>query len=271
MPELPEVETIARILREGSASVPGLVGQEICACQLTWHKTLAEPIPEGFPERLAGQVIRQIGRRGKYLLFELDDQTLIIHLRMSGDMRVVPVEEAPAVHDRFWLEFRSGFKLVFNDARKFGRVWLTSDRESVLGKLGPDPFSESLTAASFHALLSGRKRSIKPLLLDQSIIAGIGNIYADEALFRAGIHPQRLSHTISKHLAAELLAAIREVLQLGIENNGASIDWVYRGGGFQNKFLVYAREGQPCPNCGTAIVKIKVGQRGTHFCPRCQI
>ena len=161
--------------------------------------------------------------------------------------------------------------MVFNDTRKFGRVWLVEDAQSVLGGLGPEPLDESLTGSDFYRMLQKQKRQIKPLLLDQSFLAGLGNIYTDEALFQARIHPLTAACAIQKSEANELLAAIRSVLQEGIQRNGASIDWVYRGGDFQNHFQVYQRDGQPCSRCGTEIQRITVGQRGTHFCPRCQI
>lgn len=270
MPELPEVETIARLLREGSPDAPSIVGQTIAGCEITWHRTVAEPGCDTLGGRLDGQVVQTVGRRGKYLLIELTEDTLIIHLRMSGDLRVEPAGTEPQPHDRFWLKFEAGGKLVFNDPRKFGRVWLTDDPAHVLGRLGLDPFDDTLTSARFAKMLEDRRRRIKPLLQDQSFIAGIGNIYADEALFRAGIHPQRQSNAITAIEAAGLLEAIRKVLLLGIENNGASIDWVYRGGGFQNLFKVYGRTAEPCPCCGQPIAKIWEGQRGTHFCPHCQ-
>jgi len=161
--------------------------------------------------------------------------------------------------------------LVLNDTRKFGRVWLVTDPQEVIGGLGPEPFDPSFTVQMLYELLHGRRRQMKPLLLDQHFIAGLGNIYTDEALHFSQVHPLRLSDTISVSEAEKLLYAIRTVLQSGIEHNGASIDWVYRGGSFQNHFRVYDRAGQPCPACGTPIQRIVVGQRGTHFCPTCQV
>ncbi|HOR78751.1 MAG TPA: zinc finger domain-containing protein, partial [Anaerolineaceae bacterium] len=166
--------------------------------------------------------------------------------------------------------FNSGWKLVFNDTRKFGRAWLTEDPQKVLSGIGPEPLDPDLTPDKFHAMLQVRSRQIKPLLMDQRFLAGLGNIYTDEALFSAGIHPLRRSDTLTQPEAERLLAAIREVLQQGILAKGASIDWVYRGGDFQNHFQVYKRTGSPCPRCGTPIQRIVVGQRSTHFCPVCQ-
>ena len=195
---------------------------------------------------------------------------------MSGDMRVEssctdsgeprPFEK----HDRLALEFNNGQRLVFNDTRKFGRAWLVKDPAEVLGSLGPEPLDELLTPEIFFNMLQNRRRQLKPLLMDQSFIAGLGNIYTDEALHLAKLHPLAVSDQVSREGAARLLTAIRSVLGEGIRRNGASIDWVYRGGDFQNHFSVYGRAGSPCPNCGTPIERLVVGQRGTHICPNCQ-
>jgi formamidopyrimidine-DNA glycosylase len=160
--------------------------------------------------------------------------------------------------------------MVFNDTRKFGRVWLLEDPEEVLGLLGPEPLGESLTSSIFYGMLHCRRRQLKPLLLDQTFLAGLGNIYTDEALHHARLHPLALSDRLSIEQADRLLYSIRNVLQEGIRRQGASIDWVYRGGDFQNYFRVYQRTGEPCPECGTAILRLVIGQRGTHFCPDCQ-
>ncbi|HOF25724.1 MAG TPA: zinc finger domain-containing protein, partial [Anaerolineaceae bacterium] len=181
-----------------------------------------------------------------------------------------PAGEPTQKHDRLQLNFNSGWKLVFNDTRKFGRAWLTEDPQKVLSGIGSEPLDPDLTPDKFHAMLQVRSRQIKPLLMDQRFLAGLGNIYTDEALFSAGIHPLRRSDTLTQPEAERLLAAIREVLQQGILAKGASIDWVYRGGDFQNHFQVYKRTGSPCPRCGTPIQRIVVGQRSTHFCPVCQ-
>lgn len=161
-------------------------------------------------------------------------------------------------------------RLAFNDARKFGRVWLTNDSCLVLNNLGPEPLSPELTPRLFYQMLASRRRQLKPLLLDQTFLAGLGNIYTDEALHLAGLHPLVLANKLSPRHAEKLLEAIRSVLQEGIKRNGASIDWVYRGGEFQNHFRVYQRTGEACPCCGSAVERITIGQRGTHFCPSCQ-
>jgi formamidopyrimidine-DNA glycosylase len=160
--------------------------------------------------------------------------------------------------------------LVFNDTRKFGRVWLTDNLESVTGRLGPEPLEPAFTAEFLLGRLRARRRRLKSLLLDQGFLAGMGNIYTDEALHLARLHPLKSSQSVSRVQARRLHRAIRAILREGIRRNGASIDWVYRGGDFQNHFRVYDREGHPCPVCGTTIRRLVVGQRGTHICPRCQ-
>jgi len=281
MPELPEVETITRSLNHpggrvfndsGSLSTyPGVVGRTIRNCVVQWERTIAAPDVQSFCSQLAGQCIREVNRRGKFILFTLSDGFLICHLRMSGDIRVeADLPETIQKHDRVLLQFEDGLRLVFNDPRKFGRFWLVDDPQKVLSALGPDPFSDELTPARMHEMLQNRKRTIKPLLMDQSFLAGLGNIYTDEALHLARIHPLQRSDRLTLEQAGRLLDSIREVLMEGIRRNGASIDWVYRGGEFQNYFKVYQRTGKPCYTCGSPIVRIVNGQRGTHFCPNCQ-
>jgi formamidopyrimidine-DNA glycosylase len=177
----------------------------------------------------------------------------------------------PEKHDRLILKLTDGSSLVFNDTRKFGRVWLTANPENVLGRLGPEPLSVDFTPQWLHTALHNRHRQLKPLLLDQTFLAGLGNIYTDEALHIAKLHPLVLSDSITAQQAQSLRAAVRKVLKEGILRNGASIDWVYRGGEFQNHFRVYDREGKPCPVCGAKIERILVGQRSTHYCPKCQM
>jgi len=265
MPELPEVETIARKLR------PELVGKSILKADLLWDRTLATPAPAKFKKQIKGQEIRGVGRRAKYFVMDLSDFHLFVHLRMSGDLYIKEVDAATEKHDRLVLNLDPGdTRLVFNDTRKFGRVWLVQDPNEVVGGLGPEPLSEEFTAQMLYEGLQSRHRQLKPLLLDQSFLAGMGNIYTDEALHKARLHPLATSDSVNREQAGALWEAIREVLREGIRRNGASIDWVYRGGEFQNYFRVYDRKGQPCPVCGTAIERLVVGQRGTHICPSCQ-
>ena len=270
MPELPEVETIARLLREGGQEQPTLLGRYILGAKVLWARTLAEPSAEEFEHRVLKQEIEDIRRRGKFLIFRLSRDWLLLHLRMSGDLLVRPSGTPPASHDRLVLELEGNIQLAFNDARKFGRVWLVSEVDTVVEQLGPEPLDEAFTAQDLYERLHATRRQLKPLLLDQSFMAGLGNIYVDEALNLAKLHPLIPANTLSQAQAGRLLESIRAVLQDGIRRNGASIDWVYRGGDFQNYFRVYQRTGQPCPDCGTPVERIVVGQRGTHFCPNCQ-
>ena len=259
-----------------------MVGKSIIKADLLWSRTLATPILEKFKKLVKGQVIQAVSRRAKYFVMELSDYHLFIHLRMSGDLYIKEADAAPEKHDRliFTLTptpFPMGegrgvreSKLVFNDTRKFGRVWLVRDPDEVIGGLGPEPLSDEFTAEMLYNSVQSRRRQLKPLLLDQSFLAGLGNIYTDESLHMARLHPLASSDSINWEQAQALWDAIRKVLQEGIRRNGASIDWVYRGGEFQNYFRVYDRAGQPCPVCGTAIERLVVGQRGTHVCPNCQ-
>jgi formamidopyrimidine-DNA glycosylase len=270
MPELPEVETIAVILRQGNDEQPPVTGRQVIDTQLLWERTLASPSPAEFKSRIIGQRIEDSARRGKYLLLPLSADTLIIHLRMSGDLLVEPATQPTAPHHRLMLNLDGGLRLAFNDTRKFGRVWLTSDPGKVLNSLGPEPLDPAFTAGDLYQRLQSRGRQLKPLLLDQSFLAGLGNIYTDEALNLARIHPLTIANTLTEEQTRRLWDAIRNVLTAGIRSNGASIDWVYRGGSYQHQFRVYNRAGEPCPECGTTIVRIVVGQRGTHLCPNCQ-
>lgn len=264
MPELPEVETIARKL------APELLGRTIKEADLRWSRTLAAPSPRKFREQVKGQKITGVSRRAKYLILSLSTFHLLIHLRMSGDLYVKNSTIKPEEHDRLVLKLSGNKSLVFNDTRKFGRVWLTTDAQEVLGKLGPEPLGRDFTPQWLFASLQEKHRRLKPLLLDQAFLAGLGNIYTDEALHLAKLHPLKRSDSVTQEQAEALHEAIRKVLREGIRRNGASIDWVYRGGEFQNYFRVYDREGEPCHVCGTQIERITIGQRGTHFCPNCQ-
>ena len=280
MPELPEVETLVRTLR------PQLVGKRIMEADVRWVRTLSTPSAKKFKEQIKGQEILDVSRRAKFFNIRLSAHrgpqgkvyNLLIHLRMSGDLLIKQGKIKPEKHDRLIFTLapvhdgkmiRKSF-LVFNDTRKFGRVWLTDDLGKVLGKLGPEPLSKGFTPDWLYNSLRRRHRQLKPLLLDQTFLAGLGNIYTDEALHMAKLHPRALSDTVTARQAEALHHAIRAVLREGIRRNGASIDWVYRGGDFQNHFRVYDRDGEPCPVCGTIIEKIIVGQRGTHICPKCQ-
>ncbi len=269
MPELPEVETIARALR------PKLIGRTILAADLLWPRTLVQPSADAFQKDIVGQEIVDVTRRGKLIYLRLSTLTLFVHLRMSGDLDIKDADAPPGKHDRLRLRLSAAEQagertLAFTDTRKFGRVWLVRNPQEVTGKLGLEPLEADFTPQSLYAGLQARRRQLKPLLLDQTFLAGLGNIYTDEALHLARLHPQTMSNAVKREQAAALWEAIRAVLQEGIRRNGASIDWVYHGGQFQNHFRVYRRQGQPCLACGSLIQRLVVGQRSTHICPACQ-
>ncbi len=268
MPELPEVETVARSIE------PHVVGRTIVAADVRWARTVATPSPKKFKQQIQGQRILGVSRRAKYIILQLENYNLLIHLRMSGDLTVRKGKIQAEKHDRVILSLRGKrgeeSYLAFNDTRKFGRIWLTAEPESVLSKLGPEPLGKEFTPQWLYENLHKRSRQLKPLILDQTFLAGVGNIYADESLHMAKLHPLGLSNAVTLKQATALCEAIKSVLKEGIRRNGASIDWVYRGGEYQNYFRVYDREGKPCLVCGTEIQKFTVGQRGTHVCPKCQ-
>jgi len=276
MPELPEVETIIRSISNAVLPSMSILNQEVMRVDVFWNRTLANQTPSSFAQRMCGQRILSIFRRGKFLVFQLTKDVMLIHLRMSGDVRVERsfdangVPQKPHKHDRLIITFANHTRLIFYNPRKFGRVWLMDDPDSVLASLGPEPLDPNLSPQLFFKKLQAHKRQIKPLLMDQHFLAGLGNIYTDEALFHARIHPLRISNAIKREESKALLDAIRLVLKEGIRRNGASIDWVYRGGEFQNQFQVYGRAGDPCPRCGAKIERIVVSQRGTHICVNCQ-
>lgn len=271
MPELPEVETIARSLQNGNGDSPAIVGRKITGAEVLWERTLATPMEKKFIRQVVGQVIQRVDRRGKFIQIHLSDDVLLVHLRMSGDLIVGAGSTPLGSHPRLVIYLDQNLQLSFTDARKFGRVWLVADAATVTGKLGPEPLDPDFTPGEFAERLAARKRQIKPLLLDQAFLAGVGNIYADESLHLAKIHPLTRSDQLSRTEAEALLKSIREVLNAGIEMNGASLDWVYRGGDYQNHFRVYNRGDEACMVCGTSIERNVVGQRGTHHCPNCQV
>jgi formamidopyrimidine-DNA glycosylase len=270
MPELPEIETFRQRFLHGTDEFPIMVGKTIVGIDLLWQRSLAYPSLDDFTRFVIDQTIQDINRRGKYLIFNLPVGMMVFHLRMSGDLVIEPISNPIAKHDRLLIHLDGGIRLAFNDTRKFGRVWFTDDSKSFFSHLGPEPLDNTLSADVLYTKLQKRKRKIKPLLLDQSFLAGMGNIYTDEALFHCGIHPETIANTIPLQKAEDLLGSIRKVLTEAIKQNGSSIDWIYRGGEFQKFFQVYQRTGEPCPRCETEIRRIVVGQRGTHFCPSCQ-
>ena len=270
MPELPEVETVVRGLRVL------LLGRRIEAMWHDWEPTIHSPSSAEFAARVRGQLIVSVKRRGKYILVGLEHDVLVIHLKMSGRLYVVDAgaehEADKWVHVRFELDGRR--QLRFSDLRKFGKVYLTNDVDGLLSHLGPEPLGADFTLDGFRTGMVGRTRAIKAQLLDQAIVAGIGNIYADEALFRAGIHPATRVNDLEEEDIALLHRTIQDTLRAGIQHEGASISWYRKPDGTkgesQNHFYVYGRTDLPCRQCGAVINKIRVAQRGTHFCPMCQ-
>ncbi|MBN1316271.1 MAG: bifunctional DNA-formamidopyrimidine glycosylase/DNA-(apurinic or apyrimidinic site) lyase [Anaerolineales bacterium] len=264
MPELPEVEVTMRSLR------PQLIGRYVQRVILEWPRHT--PNPSDLQAFLPGRTITGMGRRGKYITTDLNpaDRSLLFHLGMSGRLAVYPAGESPDKHAHTIICLDNGRELRFSDARKFGRIYFVSDRASILGRLGPEPLSEAFSKTWLVENLARRKRAIKPLLLEQNFIAGLGNIYTDEVLHRSGIDPRRPANSLNLAEASALHASIRYVLTKAIERNGTSFDWVYPDGNMQEYLAVYGRGGELCYRCGKTIEKIVLAQRGTHFCPGCQ-
>ncbi len=267
MPELPEVQTIL------DALTPQILDQAILRVTALWPPVVDRPDRPLFEAWMQGRRVVAVGRRGKYMLFRLDDDRwLIMHLRMTGKVRVVAADEPLRPHDRLIFHLADGRDWRFEDQRKFGRVYLVEDPQEVVGKLGPEPLGPDFTADDLAATLARRTAPIKSLLLDQRIVAGIGNIYADEALFRARIHPLRPGGSLTPDEITRLVAAVQEVLQQALNEMGTTLRDYRRPdgsvGSFQNSLQVFRRTGEPCPSCGAPIQRIVVGGRSTHFCPR---
>lgn len=270
MPELPEVETIRNELS------PHVTGHVIKGIELFWERAVSYPSAAEFKQKIAGQKILKLGRRGKYLIFQLaSGQSLIVHLRMTGSLLVKPANEAPDKYVRSIIRLDNGQALQMRDPRKMGRLWLVDDITRVVGALGPEPLEPGFTLDVFEALLKRHGAPVKAVLIDQNIIAGVGNMYADEALYRARVHPLRLADQLSHAEMEKLFTAIREILLAAIENKGASVENYYRPDGklgtahyhFQ---VAHRLGGKECPVCGGPVERIEVRNRGTYFCPKCQ-
>jgi formamidopyrimidine-DNA glycosylase len=271
MPELPEVETIAVGLRAV------LTGRVIAGAEVYWERSLEPPDSHNFKQRVIHQTIVDVTRRGKWLVLELDcEDTLLVHLRMSGQLRLDP-PRAETRHLRVLFTLDNGQQLGFFDQRKFGRLHLTSNVCEVLGVLGPEPLSDEFTVARFGDMLVQRRGRVKPLLLNQRFLAGLGNIYVDEALWQARIHPMRAANSLSAGEVQFLHRSIQSVLKAAIGQGGTTLtDSGFRrpdgrAGEFARRLAVYGRGGQPCLRCDAVIERIRVSQRGTHLCPRCQL
>jgi formamidopyrimidine-DNA glycosylase len=274
MPELPEVETVVRGLRAP------LAGRTITGAVFSRPPgRMTNLDPGAMAARITGQAVRQIDRRAKYLVFTLDPDKLVIHLKMTGHLYVVPAAEANP-YDR-WLRVAfpldNGTELRFSDVRRFGRAYLCRDLSEVLPDLGPEPLDDSFTLAVFREQIAGRKGVLKSLLLNQAFVAGVGNIYADESLHIARLHPLRTADSLSDEEIVRLYQAIRQALNDGLRYQGASIDWYRKPDGTRGESQDHLRAYRtredsdvPCPVCGSPISTIRVGQRSTHFCPTCQ-
>ncbi len=269
MPELPEVETIKNEL------IPHIVGRTLTGVTLFWDGIVRQPSVADFRSRLIGQKITGVTRNGKYLIVSLtSDDLLIIHLKMSGSLLISQDSSEPPKYTRAIIHLDKGNSIFFRDPRKFGAMWLVKDRSSITGKLGPEPLEADFTPQVLAQRLKNRTAPIKALLFDQSFVAGIGNMYADEALFAARIHPLRPGGSLSQDEIERLHTAIRQILWSAIGNKGASVLNYFRPGGELGtahfEFKVAHRGGKPCPSCGTPIQRIPVRNRGTYFCPKCQ-
>lgn len=267
------METIRRQLE------PEVSGRKIVSVRVI-DPLITEPaLPARLTRQLEGRKITGVNRRGKYLRFDLDNgDTLVLHLRMTGILTraVPPLTAEEQKYLRLVIELDDGAQLIFRDSRRFGKALLLTPADSAdyWNKMGLEPLERSFNTAKLSALMKGRARPIKPALMDQHLIAGIGNIYADEALFEAGIHPERPAGDVSGKEMEALAKSIKSTLRRAIRLEGSSID-SYRDtrgnrGRFQDTFRVHRRAGEPCPRCGKTIEKIKVGGRGTYLCPRCQ-
>ena len=274
MPELPEVETVVRLIR------PRLLGRRFTDLDVTWERTLGGATRSEFERAVVGSRVLGVWRRAKYIVIDLERRgrpagCLLGHLRMTGRMHVEPRSADPGPYARVRLGLDGGEVFSFVDVRKFGRLRHLADPDPVFAKLGPEPLGDEFTAAWLRRALRARRRMLKPLLLDQGFLAGLGNIYVDESLHRARLHPLRRSDRVRPAAAGRLQAEIRATLEEAIEREGSSFDSFYRTpegrpGSYQDQFRVYGRDGKPCLSCGSTIRKLVVGQRGTHFCPRCQ-
>lgn len=273
MPELPEVETVVRDLR-----ADGLVGLAVRDVVLRWPGVLGGAEASELTNGVRGRRVLDVTRRAKFIHVVLGgNASLLIHLRMTGRLVLSGRAAAPLPHERARLALSDGRALVFCDPRKFGRWVFTADPAAHLARLGPEPLSGALTPRQFSGQLQRRRRLLKPLLLDQAFLAGVGNIYADESLWAARLHPLRMSCSLTPGEGARLLRCVRRVLRQAIRLGGTTLgggEGNFRGprgqGRNQERLSVYGRRGEPCPRCGGAIRRLVVGQRGTHVCERCQ-
>jgi formamidopyrimidine-DNA glycosylase len=273
MPELPEVETVRRTLEQL------VIGKKITDIQILWGKIIKKPDDsEEFKSKLIGETFKGIGRRGKFLLFYLSNYTLVSHLRMEGRFGVFSKEEPIDKHTHVIFALEGGTELRYRDVRKFGTMHVFPHGEELNGPplagLGPEPFSDSFTVKHLAERLKKTERKIKVTLLDQRIVVGLGNIYVDEALHRAGIHPERKANSLKRKeiikLHEEVVATLSEAVAKGGSTIRSYVNSQGQIGLFQLELFVYGRKGEACKRCGDGIEKIKLGGRGTHFCKSCQ-
>ena len=273
MPELPEVETVKRTLEQL------ILGREIKDVTVHWTKIIKKPIEtEQFIDALKGQKVEAIDRRGKFLIFYFTDLAMVSHLRMEGKYGLFPKDEPVEKHTHVLFTFSDGTELRYKDVRKFGTMHLFKKGEEhqslPLSKLGPEPLSADFNTAYLYEALQKKNRTIKAVLLDQELVVGVGNIYVDEALFRARIHPQTIASALTYEETDRLVEVIKETLAEAIEQGGSTIRSYINSQGqigmFQQQLYVYGRNGEQCKECGTEIEKLKVAGRGTHICPSCQ-
>lgn len=269
MPELPEVETSRRGLS------PWLVGQQI-ECVVVRDRRLRWPVPDGIEQLLAGQTIRSLRRRAKYLLFDTDRGTALLHLGMSGSVRIIEQDEPAARHDHLDIQIVSGKSMRFRDPRRFGSfLWAdNADAHPLLKSLGPEPLSDGFDGDYLWRKARGRRVAIKQFIMNSAVVVGVGNIYASEALFSAGIHPKRSSNRVAKHRMVLLADAIKGVLERAIEAGGTTLRDFHGSDGepgyFAQQLDVYGRADEPCRHCERPIAAIVQGQRSTYYCMRCQ-
>ncbi len=267
MPELPEVETIKNELS------PQIIGRRFADVTVCDAKIVRNPSVEELCQKLTGQKINSLERRGKYLLFRLSgNEVLIVHLKMSGAL-LLSTEQTDR-YARVIFHLDNGNRLIFTDRRRLGNIWLVKDERSIIGKLGTEPLNPEFTPKALAERLQKHKAPIKAVLLDQAFIAGIGNMYADEALFAARIHPLRKANSLSPQEIRNLHEAIIDVLRSAIDSKGASVDTYKRPDGelgtAHSNFCVAHLGGKPCPACGTPIQRLAIRNRGSYFCPHCQ-
>jgi len=270
MPELPEVETIVRGIS------PEILGKTIVAAKVREHR-LRWPVPPSLESCVAGQKVKSVKRRAKYILIAVENGHVLIHLGMSGTLQLVKSNRPPQRHDHVDFVMSDGRALRFRDPRKFGCVlWINGQTSEfrLLASLGPEPLSNSFTGEYLHAIGKNRKTAIKNLVMDSKVVVGVGNIYASEALFRAGIHPLRKAGRISLQRYSSLVSCIQTTLNDALVAGGTTLRDFVNGDGqpgyFSQDLAVYDRERQPCLQCGSAIRRVAIGQRSTYYCTKCQ-